>query len=155
MTAAPRPTLPDGLEPGEGIRWTGSGVVLVDILAGRLLSAPDDPTAPLRTIAQLPVPLGAVAPLAGHLGTWVAGTGICLLHPDGTVDRLARLPARQPAGVCLAHDVLHITSARVGLAAPGREDGALFTARVDVPGTPTPACRLDRARQPAATGDPA
>lgn len=303
MTADPRPAdvlrpaRSDRLELGEGIRWTGSGIVLVDILAGRLLSVPDDPGEPLHTVARLPVPLGAVAPLAGHSGTWIAaaGTGICLLRsdgtldwlarpeenartrmrmndavadpfgrfwagsmaydadenagslyrldrdgtvvrvlegimvpngpaftpdgslmyladsargvvrrcpvdpvtadlgapeefvvfrdgspdgmvvdvegavwiavwgtgtvrrylPDGTLDRTLRLPARQPAGVCLAHDVLHITTARVGPAAPGRDDGALFTARVDVPGTPTPACRLDLARHPAATGDPA
>ncbi|MFJ4754059.1 SMP-30/gluconolactonase/LRE family protein [Streptomyces sp. NPDC088763] len=283
----PRAARPDRLELGEGIRWTGTDVVLVDILAGRLLHAPQDGTAALRTVAELPVPLGAVAPLAGHHGTWVAaaGTGICLLRPDGTVDWLARpedgapvpmrmndavadpfgrfwagsmaydaedgagslyrldrdgtvvrvldgvtvpngpafspdgslmyladsargvvrrypvdpatgtlgaprlfvamedgspdgmavdaegavwmavwgtgtvrrhlpdgmldrtlrLPACQPAGVCLAGDVLHITTARVGLPAPGPDDGALFTVRVDVPGTPTPACRLDPA----------
>ncbi|MFE6177167.1 SMP-30/gluconolactonase/LRE family protein [Streptomyces sp. NPDC056464] len=296
MTADLRPARPDRLELGEGIRWTGTDVVLVDILAGRLLSAPQDPTAPLRSVAQLPVPLGAVAPLAGHHGTWIAaaGTGICLLHPDGTLDWLARpednagtpmrmndavadpfgrfwagsmaydaeedagslyrldrdgtvvrvlegitvpngpaftsdgglmyladsargvvrrysvdpvtaelgapaefvrlregspdgmavdvegavwiavwgtgtvrrylpdgtldrtlrLPARQPAGVCLAQDVLHITTARVGLTAPGDADGALFTTRVDVPGTPTPACRLDSVRHRSTIGDP-
>ncbi|MFD7388333.1 SMP-30/gluconolactonase/LRE family protein [Streptomyces sp. NPDC059852] len=286
-TTAPRAARPDRLELGEGVRWTGTEVVLVDILAGRLLSAPQDETAALRTLAELPVPLGAVAPLAGHQGTWVAaaGTGICLLRPggslhwlarpedgaavpmrmndavadpfgrfwagsmaygaddgagslyrldrdgtvvrvldgitvpngpaftpdgslmyladsargvvrrypvdpatgvlgaprpfvtvedgspdgmavdaegavwiavwgtgtvrrhlpDGTLDRTLRLPARQPAGVCLAGDVLHIATARVGLSAPGPDDGALFTVRVDVPGTPTPACRLDAA----------
>ncbi|MFF5040918.1 SMP-30/gluconolactonase/LRE family protein [Streptomyces nigra] len=294
MTAVrPQSGRPDRLELGEGIRWTGTEVVLVDILAGRLLSAPREETAPLRTLAELPVPLGAVAPLAGHHGTWVAAadTGICLLRrdgtvdwlagpedgsparmrmndavadpfgrfwagsmaydadegagslyrldrdgtvvrvldgitvpngpaftpdgsvmyladsargvvrryavdpatgdlgaprdfvtvedgspdgmavdaegavwmavwgtgtvrrhlPDGTLDRTLRLPARQPAGVCLAGDVLHITTARVGLEAPGPDDGALFTVRVDVPGTPTPACRLDD----ALLGDPA
>ncbi|MDI9832997.1 SMP-30/gluconolactonase/LRE family protein [Streptomyces sp. KAU_LT] len=286
-TSPPRPTHPDRLELGEGVRWTGTEVVLVDILAGRLLAAPMHESAALRALAELPVPLGAVAPLAGHHGTWVAaaGTGICLLRPDGTLrwlarpedgarvpmrmndavadpfgrfwagsmaydayegagslyrldrdgtvvqvldgitvpngpaftpdgslmyladsargvvrrypvdpatgdlgtprpfvavedgspdgmavdaegavwmavwgtgtvrrhlpdgtlDRTLRLPARQPAGVCLAGDVLHITTARVGLDAPGPDDGALFTVRVDVPGTPTPACRLDPA----------
>lgn len=54
---------PDRLELGEGIRWTERGLVLVDILAGRLLIAPDNPIAPLKQLAQLPVPLGAVAPL--------------------------------------------------------------------------------------------
>lgn len=74
-TGDPRPVHPDRLELGEGIRWTGSGAVLVGTLAGRLLSVPDAPGAPLRTAAQLPVPLGAVAPLAGHAGTWVAAAG--------------------------------------------------------------------------------
>jgi sugar lactone lactonase YvrE len=278
VTPETRPTRPDRLELGEGIRWTDAGIVLVDLLAGRLLAAPDDPAAPLRTLAQLPVPLGAVAPVAGHPGTWIAaaGTGICLLHPDGTtsplacpedkpgprmrmndgaadpsgrfwagsmaydtdeadgslyrvdhdgtvvrvldgitvpngpvftpdgcsmyladsargvirrypvdpetarlgapevfvsvddgspdgmtidaegavwvavwgtgtvrrhlpdgtLDRIVRLPASLPAGVCLEGDVLHITTARLGLIPPGRYDGAVFGVRVEVPGTP-------------------
>lgn len=274
---------PDRLELGEGIRWTERGLVLVDILAGRLLIAPDNPIAPLKQLAQLPVPLGAVAPVAGDPGTWIAaaGTGICLLTPngstrwlaqpeadaprpmrmndatadpygrfwagsmaydahegagslyrvdrdgtvtrvldgitvpngpaftadghtmyladsargvvrrypvdpatadlgtpevfvtvddgspdgmavdaegavwvavwgtgtvrrylpDGRLDRTLRLPALQPAGVCLQEDLLHITTAHVGLAAPGPYDGAVFTARVDVPGRPADAYR--------------
>ncbi|MGW1005886.1 SMP-30/gluconolactonase/LRE family protein [Streptomyces sp. NPDC002520] len=274
---------PDRLELGEGIRWTGEGIVLVDILEGRLLAAPDEPTAPLRQLARLPMPLGAVAPVAGRPGTWIgaAGTGICLLTtdgistwlarpetdapvpmrmndatadpagrfwagsmayaqhegagslyrvdhdgtvtrviegitvpngpaftpdgatlyladsargvvrrhevdpatgelgaartfvtvadgspdgmavdheggvwiavwgtgtvrrylPDGRVERTLRLPARQPAGVCLQGDLLHITSARVGLTDPGPQDGALFTVHVDVPGPPAAAYR--------------
>ncbi|MFI6558849.1 SMP-30/gluconolactonase/LRE family protein [Streptomyces sp. NPDC050534] len=274
---------PDRLELGEGIRWTGSGIVLVDILTGRLLAAPEEPTAPLKELVRLSVPLGAVAPVADRPGTWIAaaGTGICLLTPDGTqswlarpedgapsplrmndaaadpsgrfwagsmaydadegagslyrvdhdgtvtrvldgitvpngpaftadgttmyladsargivrrflvdaatgelgppepfvtvddgspdgmtvdvegavwiavwgtgtvrrylpdgrLDRTLRLPASQPAGVCLREDVLHVTTARVGLTAPGPLDGALFTARVDVPGAPAAAYR--------------
>ncbi|GGI95818.1 SMP-30/gluconolactonase/LRE family protein [Streptomyces brasiliensis] len=273
---APAATRPDRLELGEGIRFTGGRLVLVDILKGRLLAAPDDPTAPLDTLARLPVPLGAVAPVAGRPGSWIAaaGTGICLLTsdgtptwlarpeagtrpamrmndgtadpsgrfwagsmsydadedagslfrvdhdgtvvrvledisvpngpafsadgrtmyladsargvvrrypvdpetgslgtpdtfvtvedgspdgmavdgegavwiavwgtgtvrrhlPDGTLERTVRLPASQPAGVCLEGDVLHITTATVGLTAPGPYDGALFSVRVGVPG---------------------
>ncbi|MER8153990.1 SMP-30/gluconolactonase/LRE family protein [Streptomyces sp. NPDC094472] len=283
MTEDPRPTRPDRLELGEGIRWTGEALVLVDILKGRLLTAPQDPTAPLRTLAELPVPLGAVAPVAGRPGTWIAaaGTGICLLgpdgattwparpeadarparrmndgtadpsgrfwagsmaydadedagslyrvdhdgtvtrvldgitvpngpaftadgramyladsargvvqrypvdpatgglgtpttfvtvdggspdgmavddaggvwiavwgtgtvrryRPDGELDRTLRLPAAQPAGVCLQGDILHITTARVGLTRPGPDDGALFAVRVEVPGPPAAAYR--------------
>ncbi|MEU0784147.1 SMP-30/gluconolactonase/LRE family protein [Streptomyces sp. NPDC006173] len=267
---------PDRLELGEGIRWTDRGVVLVDILAGRLLAADGDPGDPLRELARLPCPLGAVAPVAGTADTWVAaaGTGFSLLAPgeaprplarpeadaarpmrmndatadpfgrfwagsmsydadpdagslyrldhdgtavrvldgitvpngpaftadgdvmyladsargvvrrhpvdpvtaavgtsevfvtvdegspdgmvvdvegavwiavwgtgtvrrylpDGRLDRTVRLPARQPAGVCLQGDLLHVTTARVGLADPCADDGALFTVRVDVPG---------------------
>ncbi|MFD7438780.1 SMP-30/gluconolactonase/LRE family protein [Streptomyces sp. NPDC059861] len=274
---------PDRLELGEGIRWTDRGVVLVDILAGRLLTATGSPADPLRQLARLPVPLGAVAPVAGTADTWIAaaGTGMCLLASDGSthwlaqpeadaarpmrmndgtadplgrfwagsmaydadegrgslyrvdddgtvtrvldgitvpngpaftadgevmyladsargvirrhavdpatgglgtpevfvtvdegspdgmvvdaegavwvavwgtgtvrryradgrLDRVLRLPARQPAGVCLVKDVLHITTAHVGLAAPGPHDGAVFTARVDVPGRPADAYR--------------
>ncbi|MFI9542875.1 SMP-30/gluconolactonase/LRE family protein [Streptomyces sp. NPDC052016] len=281
----PLPTGPDRLELGEGIRWTGDGIVLVDILEGRLLTTADDAHRPLREILRLPVPLGAVAPVADHPGTWIAaaGTGVCLLASDGTprwlatpecrpgpsmrmndgvadpsgrfwagstaydgiqgagtlyrvdhdgtvtpavegitipngpaftedgrtmyladsahaivrrypvdpdtgrvgtpedfltvdggspdgmtvdaegalwcavwgtgtvrrylphgsLDRVVRLPARQPAGVCLEGTLLHVTTATVGLGAPGPYDGAVFTVPVDVPGTPTPAFRLD------------
>ncbi|MFJ5266061.1 SMP-30/gluconolactonase/LRE family protein [Streptomyces sp. NPDC088387] len=303
MTTAAQIVAPDRLELGEGIRWTGEGVVLVDILTGRLFAAPDDSGGPLRQLARLTEPLGAVTPVAGRAGTWIAaaGTGICLISgrdesamrsgnaaaepparpeetavrwlarpedraaltmrmndavadpsgrfwagsmamdadegagslyrvdhdgtvvrvldgitvpngpaftadgtvmyladsargvirryaldpvtggmgapepfvtvadgspdgmvtdvegalwvavwgtgtvrrflPDGTPDRVVRLPATQPAGVCLRSDVLHITSARIGLTAPGPDDGAVFTTRVDVPGTPTPPYR--------------
>ncbi|MGW1797158.1 SMP-30/gluconolactonase/LRE family protein [Streptomyces sp. NPDC001984] len=285
MSNAPVVTRPERLELGEGIRFTGGRLVLVDILKGRLLTAPDDPTAPLGTLAQLPVPLGAVAPVAGRPGSWLAaaGTGICLLGPDGsptwlarpeaearpalrmndgtadpsgrfwagsmaydadadagslfrvdhdgtlvrvldgitvpngpaftadgrtmyladsargivrrypvdpatgalgtpatfvtvddgspdgmtvddegavwiavwgtgtvcrflpdgTLDRTVRLPASQPAGVCLQGDVLHITTATVGLMTPGPYDGALFSVRVGVPGPQAAAYRPD------------
>ncbi|MGD1223040.1 SMP-30/gluconolactonase/LRE family protein [Streptomyces krungchingensis] len=296
VTEGLRATRPDRLELGEGIRWTGTGVVLVDILAGRLLAAPDDPAAGLRTLIQLPVPLGAVAPVAGRPGTWIAaaGTGICLIGPEGTVswlarpeentvprmrmndaaadpagrfwagsmsydadegagalyrvghdgttvrvldgitvpngpaftpdggamyladsargivrrfpvspetadlgtpetfvtvdegspdgmavdveggvwiavwgtgtvrrylpdgtpDRVLRLPASCPAGVCLVGDVLHVTTARVGLTAPGSHDGAVFTLRVDVPGTPAAAYRPHAPRTPSDPQEP-
>ncbi|MFF4754636.1 SMP-30/gluconolactonase/LRE family protein [Streptomyces sp. NPDC002514] len=290
MTPELVPARPDRLELGEGIRWADGRVVLVDILTGRLLTAPEDPAAPLRLLAELPVPLGAVAPVAGRPGTWIAaaGTGICLLGPDGsttwlarpgdrpgprmrmndavadpagrfwagsmaydgdegagslyrvghdgtvvrvldgitvpngpaftadgrsmyladsargvvrrypvdaatarlgtpevfvtleegspdgmavdaegalwcavwgtgtvrrhlpdgTLDRVLRLPAAQPAGVCLADGVLHVTTARTGLASPGPYDGAVFSVPVEVPGTPTPSFRLDAAARP-------
>ncbi|MFI5755118.1 SMP-30/gluconolactonase/LRE family protein [Streptomyces sp. NPDC051569] len=85
----------DRLELGEGIRWVDGRIVLTDILTGRLLSAPpgDDRTdGPLDVLTELPVPLGAVAPVAGRPGDWIAaaGTGICLLAADGTAEWLAR-----------------------------------------------------------------
>jgi sugar lactone lactonase YvrE len=299
MSIPAHTTRPDLLELGEGVRWTGQEVVLVDLLAGRLLRAPKDPAAPLEPLAQLAFPIGAVAPVAGRPGTWIAAadTGVCLLTPggattwlarpedgaarrmrmndavadpsgrfwagsmgydadedagslyrvdhdgtvvrvldgitipngpaftpdgkgmyladtargvirrhpvdpdtgalgtpevfatvddgspdgmtvdsegalwvavwgtgtvrrylaDGTPDRVLRLPASRPAGVCLEHDVLHITTARLGLTDPRPEDGAVFSVRVDVPGTPTPAFRLhDTATvPPLLPGEPA
>ncbi|MFI1393619.1 SMP-30/gluconolactonase/LRE family protein [Streptomyces sp. NPDC020681] len=272
-------------ELGEGIRRFDDSIVLVDILSGRLLSAPDRKS-PLRVRAQLPVPLGAVAPVAGSPGSWIAaaGTGICRIGPDGnaqwlarpedeapvpmrmndatadpygrfwagsmaydttkaagslyrvdrdgtvsraltgitipngpaftadcslmyladsargvirsysvdpgtgalgaptdfaaldegspdgmtvdvngglwtavwgagavhrylpdgTLDRVVRVPAPQPAGVCLDGHTLWITSARIGLAEPGPLDGAVFTARVDVPGPPAAVYRPEK-----------
>ncbi|WP_399893521.1 SMP-30/gluconolactonase/LRE family protein [Streptomyces sp. BBFR51] len=291
MTDALLSPRPDRLELGEGVRWTDAGLVLVDILSGRLLGVPEPDDAPLRVLAELPCPLGAVAPVADRPGTWVAaaGTGICLLAPDGATtwlarpegdgdapahmrmndaaadpagrfwagsmaydategagslyradhdggvervldgitvpngpaftadgramyladsargvirrypvdpatgrlgppevfatpeegspdgmavdaedglwvalwgtgtvrryrrdggpDRVVRLSARRPAGLCLKDDVLHITTARVGLAAPGPDDGALFSVRVDVPGRPACAYRPDTSVQ--------
>ncbi|MCM3299524.1 SMP-30/gluconolactonase/LRE family protein [Streptomyces pseudogriseolus] len=277
-----RPARPDRLELGEGIRDAGGRLVLVDLLAGRLLVAPDDPAAPLRALARLPCVLGAVAPMAGHPGHWIAAadTGICVLTPDGTprwlarpegegmrmndatadpagrfwagsmsyaaeegagslyrvdhdgtvhrvldgitipngpaftpdgrqmyladsarglvrrypvdpatgalgspeefvriedgspdgmtvdaegavwiavwgtgtvrrhlpdgcLDRTVRLPARQPAGVCLQGHTLHITSARLGLENPGPDDGALFSTHIAVPGLPAAPYRPD------------
>ncbi|MFF8868291.1 SMP-30/gluconolactonase/LRE family protein [Streptomyces sp. NPDC015139] len=87
------PARPDRLELGEGIRWTGGDRVhLVDILAGRLFTAPNDPAAPLRLLAELPVPLGAAAPVDSCPGLWIAaaGTGICLFEPYGHAVWLAR-----------------------------------------------------------------
>ncbi|GAA2939803.1 MULTISPECIES: SMP-30/gluconolactonase/LRE family protein [Streptomyces] len=281
--AAPAVCWQDRLALGEGIRPVDGGIVLVDILTGRLLAGPEDRTAPLRPLARLSVPLGAVAPVHGRPGTWIAaaGTGVCLIGPhgrtewlahpedgaatpmrmndaaadphgrfwagsmayatkdgagslyrvdhdgtvtrvldgltvpngpafgadgtvlyladsakgvirrypvdpdtglpgtpetfavfdrgspdgmtvdaegalwtavwgtgtvhryraDGTPDRCVRLPAAQPAGLCLDGDTLYVTTARHGLAAPGPLDGAVFSVRVDVPGLPTAAYR--------------
>jgi sugar lactone lactonase YvrE len=80
----------DRLELGEGSRWIGDRVVLVDIPAGRLLCAPAPGRAvattaePLHRIAELPEPLAAVAPIAGRPGAWLAaaGTGFAVLDQD-------------------------------------------------------------------------
>jgi sugar lactone lactonase YvrE len=69
-------------ELGEGSRGLEDGsVVMVDILSGRLLDI--DPTSPAepRVRCVLDVPLGAVAPVTGRPGQWLAaaGTGIAVL----------------------------------------------------------------------------
>ncbi len=79
---------PDRLELGEGSRWVGDRVVLVDISAGLLFGTPT-PTGSgpqtLTRLAELPVPLAAVAPVRDAPGTWLAaaGTGFWLLEPGG------------------------------------------------------------------------
>jgi hypothetical protein len=92
-----------------------------DLLAGRLLNAPNAPAAPLEPLAQLPFPIGAAAPVAGHPGTWTAAAD---------------------TGMCLEHDIPHVTTARPGLTDPRPEQCAVFSVRVDVPGTPAPPFRL-------------
>jgi sugar lactone lactonase YvrE len=85
----------DRFELGEGSRWVGDRIVLVDIPAGRLLSAPAHDEAPVLTeLARLPVPLAAVAPVVGLPGAWLAaaGTGFSLIEGD-TVREIASPPA--------------------------------------------------------------
>jgi len=79
---------PDRFELGEGSRWVGDQVILVDIPAGQLFGTPA-PTASvpqaLTRLATTPVPLAAVAPVHDAPGTWLAaaGTGFWVLAPDG------------------------------------------------------------------------
>ncbi|MEU8781895.1 SMP-30/gluconolactonase/LRE family protein [Streptomyces sp. NPDC048637] len=75
---------PDRLHLGEGGRWVDSRLVAVDIISGRLLELGPDSAVPLRVLAALDTPLGAVAPVAGAPATWIAaaGTGIALLGPS-------------------------------------------------------------------------
>lgn len=109
-----------GYELAEGTRWLGDRLIFTDILAGTLLAAsasgrdggrasgrnggPGD----VRVLARLDVPLGAVAPVAGRPGEWIAaaGTGIALIGVDGTLDWLGRpedgaaVPMRMNDGCC-------------------------------------------------------
>ena len=82
---------PDRLELGEGSRWIGDRLILVDIPAGRLLSAPA-PTGtpaesgdPLTELAHVPDPLATVAEITGRPGAWLAGTGtgFAVIGADG------------------------------------------------------------------------
>jgi sugar lactone lactonase YvrE len=81
-----------GYELAEGTRWLGDQLVFTDILAGTLLAAPAAGPGDARPLARLGVPLGAVAPVAGKPGEWIAaaGTGIALIGPDGTLTWLDR-----------------------------------------------------------------
>ncbi|MFC4529393.1 SMP-30/gluconolactonase/LRE family protein [Sphaerisporangium dianthi] len=144
---------PASCELGEGARWVDGRLVFVDILAGRLLAAPADRPGPARVLAEVGVPLGAVAPTRSA-GRWLAaaGQGFALLdQASGTLDWIARpLPAtsRMNDGVCdpsgrffaggMAYDAargagalyrvgpdLSVTTVRTGLTIP---NGPAFTA---------------------------
>ena len=75
----------DRFELGEGGRWVGDQVVLVDIPAGRLFGTSAADPQGLTVLASTPVPLAAVAPVQDAPGSWVAaaGTGFWLLAADG------------------------------------------------------------------------
>ncbi|MFD5717221.1 SMP-30/gluconolactonase/LRE family protein [Streptomyces sp. NPDC127036] len=137
----PLTTGPDRLELGEGIRWTGDDIVLVDILEGRLLTTADEPRLPFREILRLPVPLGAVAPVADHPGTWIAaaGTGVCLLLPNGTPRWLAT-PEDRPGPGMRMNDGVADPFGRfwAGSLAYDGTQGAGTLYRVDHSGTVTP-----------------
>nr|WP_062339198.1 SMP-30/gluconolactonase/LRE family protein [Herbidospora sakaeratensis] len=82
-----------GCELGEGARWVDGRLVFVDILAGRLLTVSADEPGPAGELFRLDVPLGAVAPVRGHPGVWLAaaGQGFALLDEhDGSVTWLGR-----------------------------------------------------------------
>jgi sugar lactone lactonase YvrE len=97
----------DRLELGEGARWVDGRLVLVDILSGRLLAdgragsaletALPEIGSPevraLETLAELDVPLGAVAPVHGAPNTWIAaaGTGVCILTEAGSIPWTCRV----------------------------------------------------------------
>ncbi|MET9730104.1 SMP-30/gluconolactonase/LRE family protein [Streptomyces sp. NPDC006458] len=99
---------PGDFELAEGARWVDGRLVFVDILSGRLLELPAEAPRHARELLRLDMPLGAVAPVAGRPGHWIAaaGTGIALLAPDGKSDWLARpeehspVPTRMNDGVC-------------------------------------------------------
>ncbi|WP_306204342.1 SMP-30/gluconolactonase/LRE family protein [Actinoplanes sp. RD1] len=74
----------DRFELGEGGRWVGDQVLLVNIPAGRLYSTPAGDMTQLTEIAHLDVPLAAIAPVAGRPGVYLAaaGTGFTVLGDD-------------------------------------------------------------------------
>src|SRR5690625_4881798 len=84
-TAAERWTA-ERFDLGEGLRWTASGLLGVDILTGRLLAFDNRaPGRPVRTLAQIDAPLGAVAPVRGSAAEFIAaaGTGVAVLTVGG------------------------------------------------------------------------
>ncbi|MEV1328146.1 SMP-30/gluconolactonase/LRE family protein [Micromonospora costi] len=88
----------DRLELGEGARWVDGRLVLVDLLAGRLLTTGGDAPGPLDELCRLDVPLGAVAPVAGRPGEWLAaaGTGVVHLPSAGAPRPVADLEGGRP-----------------------------------------------------------
>jgi sugar lactone lactonase YvrE len=108
--------------------------------------------------AQTPegvLPDGSVTDAAGFLwnAQWGAGR-VARYAPDGRLDRLVDLPARQPTCVAFGGpDLNHliVTSARAGLASGGRSvDGSLFIFHTSYAGLPETEYRTRDIRQPIA-----
>jgi sugar lactone lactonase YvrE len=107
----PTPWSADRFELGEGARWVDGRLILVDLLAGRLLETTGDEPGPLRELRRLDAPLGAVAPVAGAAGDWLAavGTGVALLtgadgyRPVADLESGNATPARMNDAVADPH----------------------------------------------------
>jgi sugar lactone lactonase YvrE len=105
VSVQPEIVAPGRYQLAEGARWVDGRLVFVDITAGRLYELTDGGP---RLLVDLDVPLGAVAPVHGQPGTWIAAadTGIALLDTTGGVEWLARpedgapQPRRMNDGVC-------------------------------------------------------
>ncbi|MEV0280290.1 SMP-30/gluconolactonase/LRE family protein [Streptomyces sp. NPDC050610] len=153
----------DGLTVPNGPAFSADGTVLylADSARGTILTCRVDPLTgePAHALEEFATvragnPDGMAVDAEG--GVWSAIWGEARVHhyrADGALDHVLPLPARQPAGLCLGGDdlrTLYITTARTGLTDPGPADGAVFTVRVEVPGLPTAAFRLNekQGRQP-------
>ncbi|MDV3128061.1 SMP-30/gluconolactonase/LRE family protein [Mycobacterium sp. 21AC1] len=95
------------MELGEGARLIDGRLLLVDILEGRLHST-ELQNHKVGLLGSLEVPLGAVAPVAGRPGEFIAaaGTGVGFLSSEFTFHEIADLgsaaeiPLRVNDGVC-------------------------------------------------------
>lgn len=93
------------LELGEGARLVDGRLVLVDLLQGTLHAHAGAGPGDLATVLQLEVPLGAVAPVRGRAGSWIAaaGDGVAVLSGGGEPQWLDR-PERRTAGATRMND---------------------------------------------------
>ncbi|MFL6078058.1 MAG: SMP-30/gluconolactonase/LRE family protein [Mycobacteriales bacterium] len=80
-------------------------------------------------------PAGLAVDGTGCLWSALRGGGVVHRYtPRGVLDTVVTLPVSQPTGCCFVGEVLVITTASAGLAAPGPDDGALFAVDVGVDG---------------------
>lgn len=73
-------------------------------------------------------PDGMTVDAEGFLWSAIWGAGqVRRYAPTGELDRVVNVPAVQPTSICVVGDRLVVTSATVGLAAPGALDGAVLS----------------------------
>ncbi len=128
--------------------WAPDGATLyfADTLRNRIDAYPFDPASGTLGAPRPFVEGGPGAPdgsAIDHDGfVWTARWGAsCLLRyaPDGRVDRTIALPAAQPTSCAFAGPgsrTLFVTTARVGLDAPGDADGAVLAVDAGIDGPP-------------------
>ncbi|MBT2513688.1 SMP-30/gluconolactonase/LRE family protein [Arthrobacter sp. ISL-30] len=91
-------------------------------------------------------PDGMIMDVEDHL--WVAIWGAGQVHryrPDGSLERILPVLARQPTSVCFAgrdRTTLVVTTASIGLESPGNYDGLVLAADVGIAGSATPMARV-------------
>lgn len=140
--------LADGLIVSNGLAWSPDGRTLwhSDSRQALIWTAPWDPATgtigPRRLVANpdnaTGRPDGAAMDVEG--GYWSAGVSAGVLNrwlPDGTLDRVVRLPVRAPTMPCFggpALRTLYVTSLRGAEAGP--DDGAMVVLDVGVAGVP-------------------
>ncbi len=123
--------------------WSPDGGTLyfADTVARRIDAFPFDAAsgrlgAPAPFVHGGPgAPDGSAIDRDGFLWTARWGAG-CLVRtaPDGRLDRVIELPARQPTSCVFAGTTLFVTTARIDLAAPGEADGALLAIETGIEG---------------------
>lgn len=157
-----------GISIPNGPAFSRDGTVMyfTDTATRRINAYPVDPaTGALGTPRQFAriesgTPDGMSVDGEDHL--WVAVFGSGEVHrydPDGSLDRVLALPARQPTSVTLTPGPsgtrLIVTTASYGLDQPTDEDGAVFMTDVDIPAGPThpyrPSVTLRASRTPSPT----
>lgn len=142
----------DGFTVPNGPAFSADGrlMYLADSAEGVIYRFPVDPdTGELGERAefarvQAGSPDGMAVDTDGYLWSAIWGGGeVRRFDPSGALERVLAVPARQPTSVCLARGQLLVTSAAVGLDAPGEHDGAVLRTPAPVGGPSADHARLE------------
>lgn len=142
----------DGYTVPNGPAFSADGrlMYLADSAEGVIYRFPVDPdTGELGRRAEFArvetgSPDGMAVDDDGFLWSAIWGGGeVRRFDPSGTLERVLTVPASQPTSVCLARGQLLVTSAAVGLDAPGDQDGAVLRTPAPVSGPSADHARLE------------
>ncbi|MFD4254041.1 SMP-30/gluconolactonase/LRE family protein [Amycolatopsis thermoflava] len=137
-------TVLEGLTVPNGPAFSGDTMYLADSAAGvihRYEVSEAGELGPGELFARVEEgsPDGMTVDAEGYVWSAIWGASrVVRFAPDGSVDRVLPVPARQPTSVCLTGGRLIVTSATHGLAEPGPLDGAVLATPCSV--TAAPAC---------------